>query len=310
MAAADSRAARASAPGDGRVGADFIATSDLTSARRGFLKCMGMGAAGAVALAGTTRLVSAQAAPSAADVFNFALNFEYLGAEFYLHAFNGSTLGQGDITGTGTLGGVTGGRAVPFSDPLVRGLAREFADDEVGHTRFLRSILGDARIARPAIDLTNSFTVFARFAGLVPMNGTFDAFANDDNFLLGGLILEDVCVTALKGATPLIRNNEFLEGAAGLLATEGYQAGAIRGTLARRGRFTQAQQVSDLRDFFDGPSDIDQGIGTATQPNIVPADANALAFSRTPQQVLAIAYGSAALQPGGFFPNGTNGTIR
>ncbi|WP_375407962.1 ferritin-like domain-containing protein [uncultured Methylobacterium sp.] len=283
---------------------------DLTAGRRAFLQSFGLTAAGALALGGAS-FGSAQAqAPSAADVFNFALNFEYLGAELYLHAAYGTTLGAGDIEGTGTQGGVIGGRAVPFTDPLVRALAEELAADEVGHARFLRNILGSGRIARPAIDLSQSFTVFARFAGLVPPNGTFDAFANDQNFLIAGFILEDVCVTALKGATPLIRNNEFLEGAGGLLATEGYHAGLLRTFLAQRGLFTQAQQVSDLRDYFDGPSDIDQGLGTAAVPNIVPADANSIAFSRTPQQVLAIAYGNAALQPGGFFPNGTNGAIR
>ncbi|MCJ2084298.1 ferritin-like domain-containing protein [Methylobacterium sp. J-090] len=284
---------------------------DYAAGRRAFLGTLGLGAAGALIMAGTPSAAFAQAAaPSAADVFNFALNFEYLGAEFYLHALNGSTLGAGDIEGTGAQGAVVGGHAVPFQDPFVRSIAQEFSADEVGHTRFLRSILGAARIARPAIDLNNSFTVFARFAGLVPSTGTFDAFASDNNFLLAAFVLEDVCVTALKGASPLIRNNEFLEAAAGFIATEGYQAGILRTLLAQRGQFTQAQQVSDLRDYFDGPSDIDQGIGTAQQVNIVPADANSIAFSRTPEQVRNIAYGTTNGQPGGFFPNGLNGVIR
>ena len=284
---------------------------NFEAGRRAFLSTLGVGAAGALVLSGSADRAFAQAAgPSAADVFNFALNFEYLGAEFYLHAAYGTTLGAGDIEGTGAQGSVNGGRQVPFQDPLIRSIAQEFAADEVGHTRFLRSILGGARIARPAIDFVASITTFARFAGLVPMNGTFDAFANDDNFLLSAFIFEDVCVTALKGASPLIRNNEFLEGAAGLLATEGYQAGILRTQLALRGRFTQAQQVSDLRDYFDGPTDIDQGIGTAAVPNIVPADANSIAFSRTPEQVRNIAYGTTNGQPNGFFPNGLNGTIR
>ena len=284
---------------------------DYARGRRAFLGSLGFGAAGALIMAGTPSAVLAQAAaPSPVDVFNFALNFEYLGAEFYLHALNGSTLTAGDIEGTGAQGAVIGGHAVPFQDPVVRGVAQEFAADEVGHARFLRAILGSARIARPVIDLNNSFTVFARFAGLIPMTATFDAFANDNNFLLSAFVLEDVCVTALKGASPLIRNNEFLEASAGVLATEGYQAGILRTLLAQRGQFAQAQQASDLRDYFDGPSDIDQGIGTAQQVNIVPADANSIAFSRTPEQVRNIAYGTTNGQPGGFFPNGLNGTIR
>jgi len=288
---------------------DPVARGGLTAGRRGFLRSVGI-AAGAVALAEATGPASSQAAPSAADVFNFALNFEYLGAEFYLRATTGEDVPAGEVTGIGTPGGVTGGSPVPFTDPLVRALAVELAQDELGHVRFLRAILGNVRIARPAIDFAQSFTVFARAAGLVPPDGTFNPFANDNNFLLGAFILEDVCVTAIKGATPLIRNNEFLEGAAGLLATEGYQAGAIRAFLAGRGLFTQAQQISNLRNFFDGPADTDQGIGTAANPNLFPEDANSLPFSRTPRQVLAIAYGSGNATPGGFFPNGTNGAIR
>lgn len=286
-------------------------TVDLASGRRAFLRTLSVGAAGALAMSGSLDGAQAQtAAPSASDVFNFALNFEYLGAEFYLHAINGTTLGAGDIEGTGPQGAVVGGHIVPFQDPIVAGIAREFAVDEIGHARFLRSILGGARIARPAIDFVNSFTAFARFAGIIPGTGTFDAFGSDENFLVSAFILEDVCVTALKGASPLIRNNEFLEAASGLLATEGYQAGILRGMLAQRGLFTRAQQVSDLRDYYDGPSDIDQGIGTASVPNIVPTDANSIAFSRTPEQVRNIAYGTTNGQPGGFFPNGLNGAVR
>lgn len=39
---------------------------------------------------------------------------------------------------------------------------------------------------------------------------------------------------------------------------------------------------------------------------LAPVDSNAIAFSRTPSQVLQVAYLSASGQPGGFFPNGIN----
>jgi hypothetical protein len=44
--------------------------------------------------------------------------------------------------------------------------------------------------------------------------------------------------------------------------------------------------------------------------NIVPADGNAIAFSRSPGQVLNIAYlNRMAVTRGGFFPAGVNGKI-
>lgn len=305
---------------------------DYAAGRRAFLGAVGLGAASALALSSSSSSADAQSAVlSPADVFNFALNFEYLGFRYYdialkgyptLNPFGSASPGEYSSTspsaiiryftflGTGTSDTPRGGRKVQFQDPLIRAVAEEFGADELAHVTFLRNILGDSKIAQPRIDFDQGFTAFGRFSGLVPPGGTFDAFANDDSFLIGAMILEDVCVTALKGAVPFIRNNEFFEGAAGLLATEAYQAGVIRTLMAQRGLFKQAQQVSDLRDYFDGPSDIDQGIGTAQQINIVPADSNSIAFSRTPEQVRNIAYGTANGQPGGFFPNGLNGVIR
>jgi len=44
--------------------------------------------------------------------------------------------------------------------------------------------------------------------------------------------------------------------------------------------------------------------------NIVPADQNAIAFSRTPAQVLNIVYLGGAASNFGFFPNKLNGNIK
>jgi hypothetical protein len=259
---------------------------------------------------------AAQAAgPTATDVFNFALNLEYLEAEFYVRAtFNRPLAELVDVDGVGNLGGVTGGRGIDFSsDPAVGRLARELALDELAHVRFLRNILGAARIARPSIDFIQSFNAVGRVTGLTTPTGTFDAFANPTNFLLGSFLFEDVGVTAYKGATPLIRNNEFLEQAAGILAVEAYHAGTLRAFLAGRNLFNPTRAISDLRDFLDGANnEQDQGIdfGPQGESNYAPTDANALAFSRTPAQVLAIVYANGNAQPGGFFPNGVNGTIR
>ena len=47
-----------------------------------------------------------------------------------------------------------------------------------------------------------------------------------------------------------------------------------------------------------------------TLTTIVPTGAYSIAFSRTPAEVLAIVYLGSATTPGGFFPNGLNGSIK
>jgi predicted component of type VI protein secretion system len=79
---------------------------------------------------------------------------------------------------------------------------------------------------------------------------------------------------------------------------------------------TSADAISNARDSLDGTSDLDQGIsptgtGATAMSNIVPLDANGLAFSRTTGQVLNIVYlNKMAVGMGGFFPAGVNGSIK
>ncbi|QYF85943.1 ferritin-like domain-containing protein [Brevundimonas sp. PAMC22021] len=259
-------------------------------------------------------------------VLNFALNLEYLEAQFYSFAAFGTGLADADLGGQGTRGAVTGGRAVNFTDPVVRAYAREIANDEIAHVRFLRSALGTSAVAQPAIDVgvgpNSAFSQAARAAGLISAGQTFDPYANDENFLLAAYIFEDVGVTAYKGASPLINSKTYLEAAAGILAAEAYHAGLVRTVLYSKGLATPslrtgANAISDARDSLDGSSRLDQGItgdrglpADTAASNIFPGDANAIAFSRTTGQVLNIVYLTAAVATGGgFFPSGVNGTI-
>ncbi len=309
------------------------AIADRRAERRNFLRYAGGAAASAGALSllsacggdsntatPTPTATSTTGANADLDVLNFALNLEYLEAQFYSWAAFGQPLSSGLTSGVGTAGTVTGGAAVPFSDPLVAQYAREIALDEIQHVTFLRTVLAGAQVAMPAIniagDATGAFTAAARAAKVVDANSVFNPYADDVSFLLGAYLFEDVGVSAYKGASPLITNKTYLEAAAGILAVESYHAGLIRSVLYRKGIdaatvFTNASLISDARDGLDGGTDDDQGIGDATTANIVPTDTNGVAYSRSTGQVLNVVYlNKASVASGGFFPQGINGNIR
>lgn len=251
---------------------------------------------------------------SDASILNFALNLEYLEAEFYLRA-TGSALPDELTTGVGNRGEVSGGKEVPFKNPVIRRFAEEIASDERQHVTFLRHALGGAAVARPTISLDHSFTQAARAAGLIAEGETFDAYANEVNFLFAAYLFEDVGVTAFKGAAPFIENKTYLDAAAGLLATEAYHAGIVRLALYNQGViddtvFAAAQKISDVRGAVDHVGDDDQSIGTADTLNLVPTDENGGVFGRSPEHILNIVY----LTPeragsGGFYPDGLNGDL-
>jgi len=243
-----------------------------------------------------------------ADIFNFALNLESLETEYYLRGTTGK--GMDDKDGGSDPGVVTGGKKVPWENEDLRQFMEEVAANELAHVRYYRRVLGKDAVSRPAIDL-GGFTAAAKAAGL---GDDFDPFASEMNFFLGGMLMEDVGVTAYHGAAPLIKDKKFLGAAAGILAVEAYHMGMARSVLYRMGSKAReaANALSATRDKLDGPGDVDQGILVKEKANIVPSDEDGIAFSRTPQQVLRIVYlaDKAGVSSGGLFPNGMNGTIK
>jgi hypothetical protein len=303
-----------------------------TSRRRMFM--MGGTALAGLFLGGSTK-AEAQATLTDADYLNFALNLEYLEAEFYTLATVGKTIDQiglGVGAGTAATGGGTvtvkptgvASCQVPFTIPAVMSYATEIASEEQKHVTFLRGALGSSAVAQPNIDLYNSFNAAAAAAGI---GAAFDPFASDVAFLLGSYIFEDVGVTAYHGAAGALTSAANLLAAAGILAVEAYHAGLIRTVLFDMDQANPAAgiaaittKISNLRSLLDGTGNDDIGVGTAmvelngtsatfTASTIVNADANTIAFSRTAQQVLNIVYASPSGTKGGFFPNGLNGNV-
>lgn len=239
------------------------------------------------------------------DILNFALNLEYLEAEFYLRATTGTGLSATDA-GSGA-GAVTGGTQVAFKTPALQQYAMEIAADEQTHVQFLRQALGASAVSRPAIDFTNAFNAAAMAAGI---GASFNPFADEDSFLLGAFVFEDVGVTAYHGASTLLSSKTNLAAAAGILGVEAYHAGQIRTLIAQLGGtyLTTANQISALRATAGGGAET-----TLSASTIVAADSNSISYDRTTDQVLHIVYldpTAGVVAKGGFYPNGMNGTIK
>jgi hypothetical protein len=302
--------------GASREAGDDAQASHAGSTRRDMFKRAGVGAAalGTAMAFGLPRPAYASETINDDDILNFALNLEYLEAEFYLMAVRGHGLSAADSTGVdGPPGYVNGGARVQFSDPHVQAYAEEIAQDELNHVLFLRSALGSNAVARPAINLNQSFTTLARAAGFVGQNGSFNPFLDDKSFLLGAFIFEDVGVTAYNGAGASISNPAYLTAATSILAVEAYHAASVRLQLLQQGLAGPADKISALRAALSaaivaGAGD-DQGIMFHGKSNIVPTDSNSLAFARTPAQVLNIVYGGGSGSDYLFYPDKMNGTI-
>jgi len=242
------------------------------------------------------------------DILNFALNLEYLEANYYLLATTGHSLAANQTSGSGRLGDVDGGHMVPFKNDAVRQFAEEIAGDEKSHVDFLRAALGSSKVAQPEINLKRSFQQLGQAAGL---GNDFDPFESEDNFIIGAYVFEDVGVTAYHGAAPYIQEKSYLDAAAGILAVEAYHAGIIRTLMYQLGFFTQAAAISHLRQQLSMTKHkTDEGIILHGKANLVPANGNAIAFQRTPAEVLNIVYEGGQSADFGFFPKKVNGAIR
>lgn len=213
------------------------------------------------------------AAVSDTDILNFALNLEYLEAEFYYYATTGKGIEAHGIGtgGKGQKGPTTGGQKTDFTDSTTRTVATQITSDEGTHVTLLRDALGKNAVAKPAINLAAAGIDFSKMTGFLQLSRAF----------------EDTGASAYTGAAPLISSKEILHTAAQILGMEVYHAGNIRLMVAQMSIPTTK---TDKMDVLPPPS--------GTQYFCV---RDALALSRTTQQVIAI------VSP--FFPNGLNGAI-
>lgn len=254
------------------------------SDRRKFIKrvgATGLGVAAATMVGGSfLGEVHAATTITDADILNFALNLEYLEAEFYAMTTYGATLLQlGVLTQAEESGPTTGGNMVrDFGSSPLAFVATALREDEIKHVKYLRAALGSAAVKKPTIDL----------------DALGYGFSSLDSFLKLSRQFEDVGVSAYLGAAPLISNKTYLAAAGAILSTEAQHSGSIRIACIMNGVTSPAVDSRDVPPTEQNPYDV---------------DGNALSIPRTPSQVLNIVYAGGSCS-GGFYPDGMNGTIK
>jgi len=213
------------------------------------------------------------------EILNFALNLEYLEAEFYAMSTYGATLVDlGVITEGDTSGPTTGGARVPnFASSPEAYVATSLRENEIAHVQFLRQALGSAAVQKPAINL----------------NALGYGFSSVDSWLQLARQFEDVGVSAYLGAAPLISSSTYLAAAGAILSVEAFHSGAIRTACVMNQVKSPAVDQLDVPPTESMPFDVNN---------------NALAIPRTPSQVLNIVY-AGGKSSGGFYPDGMNGSI-
>jgi len=228
------------------------------------------------------------------EVLKFALNLEYLESEFYTYALYGEGIELFGIGVTGEANGsnptsgmvTSGGKKVDFTNNqvLTYEIVEQIGSDERAHVKLLRSALGSQVIAKPNLNL----------------NALGFGFDSQADFLKLSRIFEDIGVSAYGGAAGLLTTPAIITTAARILAAEAEHVSSIR---------TQLSVLNIATTALDGADLIGPPAGGQTRVlSINPS--NGLPATRTPGEVLFLAFGGKAnATSGGFFPSGVNGSI-
>ncbi|KAM3219158.1 desiccation-related protein PCC13-62 [Capsicum annuum] len=260
------------------------------------------------------------------DKMQFAVNLEFLEAEYFLW----SSFGYGlDVAAPNLpMGGPRPiGAQKANLDPLTQAIVREFANQEVGHLRALKSTVGI--FPRPLLDLSaeNFGKLFDEAFGL-KLDPPFDPYRDGLSYMLSCYVIPYVGLVGYVGTNPNINGYKTKRLLAGLLGVESGQDAVIRMYLYERAtrlvspyKYTVAEftsRISTLRNKLGKCGIKDEGLFVPPQlgaenrtiSNVLSADFDSLSYKRTPAEILRIVYSSGDEHvPGGFYPKGANGKI-
>ena len=307
----------------------------ITSTRRNMLNL------GLKSLAGIAAEVFASRAEAArftdADILNFALNLEYLEANFYYLAAFGTTIDVPNAASTAagapkiTLSGTVGTPGIVSGGTRFRSARSKSVRTRLRPQwkRVNTCSCCWAHLAHQPLpnlrSISGSFPALAT-AAKIPNGSSFSPYASDEDFLVGAYVFEDVGVTAYHGAAPLLTTPSNLTVAAGILAVEAYHACLIRTTInyidptgtsiagytnlisTLRASLSQAGLLRVAPGPYDtNPDDFGLalfqvslgGSGNVTATRLTDADqTNVIAFARNTTQVLNIVTGGGAVSSG------------
>jgi hypothetical protein len=154
------------------------------------------------------------------EVLNFGLLLEHLAIDFYTRALGAPGLLTGDT----------------------RAIFDEIRAHEVGHARFLQSVLRDRAIPSPAFDFTGGTG-----SGGGPLA---DVFSNIRTFLMLSQAFEDLGVQAVKGqAGFLLPSDALLQSGLRIHSVEARHAAQVRRLRGEKGWIT-GESRGDLPEMF------------------------------------------------------------
>ncbi|XP_045829523.1 desiccation-related protein PCC13-62-like [Trifolium pratense] len=260
------------------------------------------------------------------DLLEFPLNLEFLEAEFFCNSVYGYGL---DVLEPELAEGGPPpiGAQLALLDNLTRDIIIQFCLQEVGHIRAIKSTVRG--FPRPLLNISKeAFAQVINSAFDKPLYPPFDAYANSINYLLASYVIPYVGLTGYVGAIPELQDYVSKKLAASLLGIESGQDAVIRTLLYEIKEkkvlpytitveeFTN--RISILRNELGKNGTKDEGLEIPiylgaegkVSGNVVAGDNNSLSYSRTPEEVLRIGYGSGDEHvPGQFFPKGADGCI-
>ncbi|KAI4297049.1 hypothetical protein L6164_036958 [Bauhinia variegata] len=260
---------------------------------------------------------------SDADMVQFALNVEFLEAEFFLYG----ALGKGLDAQMAEGGPPPIGAQKANLDPQFKDIIYQFGLQEVGHIRAIINTVGG--FPRPLLNISRE--VFAELVDKAfgqPLIPPFDPYANTINYLLASYVIPYIGLTGYVGASPNLQNFTIKSLVAGLLAVESGQDAVIR-TVLYELRYDKVlpygitvaeftNRISNLRNKLGNAGVKDEGLVVPrpqgaegrVEGNILAGNENSTAYARDSREILRIVYLSGDERvPGGFFPKGADGRI-